>query len=181
MNTNKYINLEAQRVSLIHKLSKFSMNRMNYSVSENSWSIHQVLTHIVLSEDTIIQNAISNLKENKTKVLSWKTKFKLLFFRLSLVLNYKYKSPKVVNPTFVGEIDFDTLLNLWEYNRAQLEEVASYSKKELTKGIFHHPKIGYISFDQMISFLGIHYNHHLKQINFLVEFNPSTDEVTLAV
>lgn len=154
---------------------------MNYSVSSDKWSIYQVLSHIVLCEEAITQKTISNLEKKKSANIGWKSKLNLFIFQLSLLVNIKYKTPETVNPTLVEEMDFDSLISRWEQSRVQLELIGGYSDTILARGIFKHPSLGFISYKQIMSFFEMHYQHHLKQINQMVELNLSSEEYSLSV
>jgi len=180
LNSLKHRNLEAQRVSLIHKLSKLGVNRLNYSESNNGWSMYQVLEHIVLSEEALIQNASDNLKGQKTYLLSWKSRLNVLFYYLSFHFNVGFKRTKVGQLPLLGDSNFESIIKRWEESRAQLDELSDYPKKELSMAVLKHPVLGFISFSQLMTVIEIQFLDQLKQINSLFEASSDLDDLFLA-
>lgn len=182
MKNRKIIDIEAQRVSLIHKLSKVTKTRQHYSESETSWSILNIVEHIVLSEEAsldYVQKKLSNPDQLKSvELISW---VKILLMKMVLKFNMKFKAPNHVNPLEKNGSNLESLADRWEFVRNRLIELSETDSKNLAKGILRHPYAGMMNFSQLVAFFETHFEHHLGQINRLVELNVVEKELKFAV
>lgn len=162
--------LDAQKVSLLHKLNKLSLEQSLFVESEGKWSILEILEHIVLSEELSVNYAFKKIENpNTLKNAKWNSGLKMLLMRIVLNLNFKYKAPSVALPITSKPTNLSELSQRWESSRILLEELSAQSPGLLKKGVLKHPYAGFLNFNQMLAFMQSHYNHHLVQINHLVE------------
>jgi hypothetical protein len=162
--------LEAQRVSLLHKLEKLSTEQSMFVENEGQWSVLEILEHLVLSEELSVNYAFKKIESpNTLRNVKWNTGLKVQLMRFVFILNFKYKAPKVVLPHTSKSPTFEELNQRWEDSRILLEELSNKSPGLLKKGVLNHPHVGFLNFKQMLVFIQSHYNHHLVQINHLVE------------
>ena len=180
LNSLKHRNLEAQRVSLIHRLSKLGMNRLYHSESNNGGSIYQAVAQMVLSEEALIQSASDNLRGNKTYLLSWTSRLNILFYYLSFHLNMGFKRTEIDQLPLLDDSNFNSIIKRWEKSRAQLDEISDYPKMELSKAVLNHPILGFISFSQLMIVIEIQFLDQLKQINSLFEASSDLEDLFLA-
>jgi hypothetical protein len=166
-------NLEAKRISLIHKLGLQNSEKLNHKNEASGWSILQILEHVVLVEEKSVANAIYKLSSPKElKPVSLFVEVRLLIVRVTFLFGIKFKSPKEVAPG--DEISFLDLVNRWEIARIKLQELSPNALQLLSLGIFKHPVIGYLNYKQMVQFLDMHFHHHLAQVSSLYEKAPSS-------
>ncbi len=162
--------LEAQRVSLLHKLDKLTTEQSLFMEVEGKWSVLGILEHIVLSEELSVNYAFKKIESSSTlKNVKWNSGLKVLLMRFTLHFNFKFKAPSVALPQATKPPTLSELNQRWENTRILLEELSTKSPGLLKKGILKHPYAGFLSFNQMLAFMESHYNHHLVQINHLVE------------
>ena len=162
--------LEAQRVSLLHKLNKLTLEETLFVEIEGKWSIIEILEHIILSEELSVNYAFKKIENPDTlKNVKWNTGLKMLIMRIVLNLNFKYKAPTVTLPITLKASSLSELTQRWESSRILLEELSANSPALLKKGVLKHPYAGFLNFNQMLTFMQSHYNHHLVQISHLVE------------
>ncbi|MGB0807269.1 MAG: DinB family protein [Salibacteraceae bacterium] len=170
MKDSKIANLEAQRVSLFHKIHHLSEEELMHQPQIGKWSILQIITHIVLSEERSVEYVKKKTQDPSTlKPTNLKTWFLCKIMGIYLGLNLKAKAPKVVNPQPDDVRSLQELESRWTKARMELENLSKLSPEVLSKGIFKHPKVGYMNFDQMLNFFSSHYGHHLAQVNAIVE------------
>lgn len=170
---NQIGELESKRNFLIQKLKGLSIDELERKPVADKWCILEIIAHLVLSEELSVGyalNKVSNPEKLQSVKFSSSIKAKLLEYVLKL--NIKYKAPKIAKPTNIEELKFDDLIERWAQARQGLEQISEFPSELLKKGVLKHPYTGFMNFDQMLSFIEEHYNHHLKQINILY---PSTD------
>ena len=170
MKDSKIEELEAQRISLIHKLSSLPSDILNYQIKDGKWSILQILEHIILSEELSLGYALKKTqKPSKLRNVSVKNWISGKILNRVLRLNIKYKAPAVVYPSADGALNLHDLERRWEESRKKIFVLNDASPKVLEKGILKHPYTGYMNFSQMLTFFSAHYVHHLSQISEIVD------------
>jgi uncharacterized damage-inducible protein DinB len=178
----KIIDIEAQRVSLIHKLSSVPQKRQYYSETETSWSILNIVEHMVMSEEASLDYVQKKMAQpghlKPVELISW---FKIWIMKIVLKLKVKYKAPNHVNPLENTGTNLESLSNRWELVRERLIDLSEENSKDLEKGILRHPYAGMLNFTQLLAFFETHFEHHLIQINRLVELNVIEKELKLVV
>ncbi len=173
MKDSKIATLEAQRISLLHKIESLTDEQFNFSISENSWSIGEILDHIITSEELSVNYALKKVQDpSLLHSVSISGKLKLIVMNALLGFNLKFKASEMTSPK--KKTSFTELKNRWEDCRANLESLSSKAPDVLEKGIMKHPRTGYLNLSQLLDFFSSHYAHHLKQINGLVELGNET-------
>jgi hypothetical protein len=174
LEDSKIAILEAQRISLMHKFTQLNALDLTEPITEGKWSIIQLVEHIVLSEELSVSYVLNKVQKPELLTsVSLKSKVYLVLMGLVLKLNIKYKAPKVVTPESSVTISLTELSARWEKVRMDLELLSKLSPAILKKGILKHPRLGFLSFSQMLDFFSTHYAHHLEQINNQVEHKIS--------
>jgi uncharacterized damage-inducible protein DinB len=170
LKDSKIATLEAQRVNLFHKLSHLSIEELHHQPEIGKWSIIKIVTHMILSEEKSVAYVLKKTQyPENLKTVGLKTYVLLKIMQVYLSINLKAKSSAAVNPISSGESSLEDLEKRWTSSRIELENLSKLSPSILNKGIFKHPKVGYMNLDQMLSFFSSHYGHHLKQISAIVE------------
>jgi len=170
LKDSKIATLEAQRISLLHKLERVSEKNLNQDLRKGKWSILQVLEHVIVCEELSIQYAFRKITQpDSLERVGVKSKVLSKIVTLGLGLKLKHEAPSVTKPNSDRNTSLDTLRERWEISRDNLEELSIQSTGFLELGIGKHPSIGSMSFSQILAFFRAHYNHHLVQINTLFE------------
>ncbi|QQZ08877.1 DinB family protein [Heyndrickxia vini] len=152
MNENRKI-----RNELWKSVDGLTDEQLNRRVSEESWSIMQVLEHLYLMEKGIVANMKKALTEEDHPTDPKP---------IQLTLN---RSTKIPAPSyFVPTNDFITLAEMktkLEDSRANLTAVEETADTRLfEKKSFLHPVFGQMTVKQWIPFIGLHEKRHLAQI-----------------
>tara|TARA_R110002050_G_scaffold204327_1_gene339637 strand:- start:127415 stop:127960 length:546 start_codon:yes stop_codon:yes gene_type:complete len=159
--------LEAQRIGLIRQLERLNKQALYSSLNDSNWSVTQILEHIILVEEqTVLMTAKRLNTHTEFKPISLYSWIKVWLMPIVLRLNFKFKAPSVVKP--VGNKSLPELMEKWSGVRFQLLQLGESNPAYLKKGIFKHPFLGVLNFEQVLQFLKIHYSHHLVQMNKLV-------------
>jgi hypothetical protein len=153
----------------MNKLNNLAQDKLSFSNEGHQWSIMNVIEHIVLSEELSINYALKKVDEwDKLSKVEFKSRIRILVLRMVLKLNLKYKAPKAARPV-LSKTSLTELNNRWEAARIQLYNLSTTSPDVLNKGILKHPFVGVMNFNQMLQFFEAHFEHHILQINKLVE------------
>ena len=130
------------------------------SPAENQWSISQIVYHLWLVEERVLDELEKGLAKPPRPL-----RFPRTLIPTSIVA-YRFvrvKAPKAVNPLQPPTKDE----NIAKYNavRDRLKELcATHGKNRLRQTVFKHPFLGEIHGVATISFVGYHELRHYKQI-----------------
>jgi hypothetical protein len=153
--------LDATHQKLVATVQPIASQLFSQRPSETEWSISEILHHLRLVEDRVIQEL--------EKELAGTTQRLGLLRRLvptSIVSSrmIKVKSPRAVAPTEAP--DKERCLAEYNQSRSQLKSLCStHGRQRLAQTVFKHPFLGRITGVAAVSFLGYHEQRHLKQIN----------------
>ena len=131
-----------------------------WSPAENQWSISQIVHHLWLVEERVLDELEKGLARPPRPL-----RFPRTLIPTSIVA-YRFvrvKAPKAVNPLQPPAKDE----NIATYNavRDRLKELcATHGKNRLRQTVFKHPFLGEIHGVATISFVGYHELRHYKQI-----------------
>ena len=161
--------LDIQTALLFEKLEAETGNKLNYS--KNKWSILQILYHVWLAE-------ISSEKYIRTKtrypetivntpVLAYVKAFLTKYF---LKFGFTINAPKMTTE-FPDKICLQELQNNWKSSRLSFSKlIVILDQKNLSnKAIFKHALMGRINMSLTLYFFELHFNHHQKQIDKILD------------
>jgi len=165
LNSN-FEKVEKQRRDILAQLKAYDDKVLNQRPSENSWSVIEVIDHLVAAEKSTLQYL-----EKKTQDLAsaqkvgLKEKFRSLVLNAYLGSSKKFKSPEVALPG--GQpMSLSQVRDSWDQVRSQIQAVwTRLPEHELDKNWFKHPAAGKLSFAQMLTFMQAHVGRHHKQIS----------------
>ena len=99
--------------------------------------------------------------------ISWTTIPKMALLRLSLWSPIKFKAPKAAgNDRIITHITLLELQTRWQNIRGEWTDFFTHMPPELAdKAVYRHPRVGLISWTQLMDFLTWHLLRHRKQIH----------------
>ena len=162
----KFSQLENQRKQLLADIEKLSHEQQNFKVSQDSWSIFQVIAHLITAET-------NTLKYMKKKILGIDqvpkagivASLRAQTLNTFLKLPIKYKAPKAALPEFENVYFFENTKKEWDNLREQFITLLNqFDVKNSNKLIFKHPVAGRLNIHQALNFMEEHIIHHEKQI-----------------
>ncbi len=166
-------------ISLIELLAKSQNNYLEALEIEppkkltvsppNKWNILQVLEHISFSQQGTISYINKKKQADKIKKAGWRSSLGLLTIKLFFKYDLKIKAPSVL-PQPKRENELENLKHKLQAQQKELISLANELAEEKLKAeIFKHPLAGRINFKQTCTFLKLHWLHHTKQIDNLLE------------
>ncbi len=169
MNANlesQFLALEAERTALFNRLKTYSNDQLNQQPAPGSWSVVEVIVHLIVAEEMSHQY-ISKKVQNTSNVEKegLKNKWRWLLIRIVFALNMKFKAPEIITP----KSGYQPLADLdirWSKTRTETWKIlSSLNDDELEKLLWKHAVAGKMNLYHMVIFWGIHFRHHLNQID----------------
>jgi len=164
--------LEVQRVQLQHLIKDLSDVELNKHPAEK-WSIAQVLSHLIASEQLSVGYLNKKMLGIQTAEKSGlKEDLKMLLLIVSQRLPFKFKAPRTIveNTPVYGSVD--QLISAWDKTRVDLKEVLQkFEDDQINLKIFKHPRAGMLNIQQAIRFFREHIIHHTPQVKNLLKQN----------
>ena len=157
--------LEKQRHKLQSFYKEFSGEQLKFKPDPGSWSMVQVLRHLVTAESQslkLMKRKISRADELAS--VNVQARGRALLLKIALALPLKFKAPKIAEVQEEAP-DFEKLLNEWTQVRNDFHALLSETGDEnYAKTVYQHPRAGYLTLKQAIEFMEDHIRHHQKQI-----------------
>ncbi len=146
------------REELLNSVDTLTDEQLNTRISEDSWTIGQVLEHLYLMETVIIEAMTAAL--NGPEVVGAEDKP----IELAVNRSVKVKAPDSVTPSEDNKTLHELLQKLAFSRQELLDFVNSADPEELKRRSCPHPVFGRLSLSQWIPFIGYHEKRHLEQI-----------------
>ena len=166
-----YMQLEDDRTKLMVELSNASDDKLSLKPTKDKWSINEILTHLVTSEQLTLTYlrkkslGIDRLKNSgvsewiRITVLKWSQRIPVL----------KYRAPKHVVANTPDPVPIEELDRRWNSVRMELKQFLDAMRDEdVRKLIYKHPVAGRFDVIQCLMFMREHFHHHLPQIKRLL-------------
>jgi hypothetical protein len=162
--------LENDRKQLMVELSKTSIEKLAMRPSKDKWSINEILTHLLTSEQLTIRylkKKSLGVKQLRNSGLGENLRYAIL--KISQRLPLKYKAPEHVLSNTPDALLLPQLETSWDETRRDLADfLDSIADENVYKLIYKHPLAGRFDVIQCLLFMREHYHHHLPQIKRLL-------------
>ena len=164
----QYIIQEHEKNMLLERVRTFSQEDLRWKATKNDWSIREVLEHIVLGEQIVVQKYL----ERKQKVVHKKgLKNDILYYIVGAVLRLHIPvqiPAKSLDP--INKHSLEQIADAWEISRNQFKKhITTLRSVDLEKAYFVHPVCGPITAQQALSLSKYHFAVHLKQIHTIID------------
>jgi uncharacterized damage-inducible protein DinB len=148
---------------------RLSDEELRFRPDPNSWSVLQVIEHLVLVERmTLVSIKKGEQRVQRQKNRNLATKVRSLVLKAALLLPFKYTAPAVVEVKDEPESP-DQLFDSWDEARKALRAwIAGASEELMQKELFRHPIAGMMTPLQAVEFIKAHLIHHRKQLLKLI-------------
>jgi DinB superfamily len=163
--------LERQRTEILSQVKQLPADRYMLQPSPAKWSIAQILTHLLTSEQLSIgymRKKMLGIDQLRNSGILDSLKFTVL--QLSQrIPNLKFKAPQVVQANTPKPLSVDELILQWGTLRNDLKMLLeSIKEKDVKKVIYKHPIAGRLDAAQATAFFYEHIHHHWPQIKRLL-------------
>lgn len=151
------------REAIWESVNGLTDDQLNQVVEEGTWSIAQVLEHLYLIEQLVVDGIQKKLKEEEDKIV------KLRPVHLTVDRSIKVQAPPALVPTNNFQTMEQLKNKLSQSRKSLLLLLDPVNEEVLAKKAMHHPVFGELSLVQWISFVGFHEQRHLSQIEEIKE------------
>lgn len=162
----QFKSIEEQRKILLDEISKLSHTQQNFKPSPESWSILQVVNHLLYAETNIVKYMLKKMQGIATvEKAGVQAKVRSIVLNTFLKSPLKFKAPKAAMPKQDEVYIFENLSKQWSEVRAEFGKILDQlNPADAEKLLFKHPISGKFNIYQTMSFMREHIEHHKKQI-----------------
>ena len=152
---------------LLHDLQHYSDAKLNQQPDESSWSVLQVMQHLMIVEGyahRYLQKKLSyNPDLQKAGLLA---NFRSALLNFYLASPIRAKAPEIVSGnTLSTDTTFWEVAKQWKQQRKVLGEYLETLPPDVfEKEVYKHPLTGRLKLSGMLSFFEKHFDRHHKQI-----------------
>ncbi|MFN7117073.1 MAG: DinB family protein [Saprospiraceae bacterium] len=174
---NQKISAQLQQIDtklnkLLSDLQQYSDEKLNHKPTPESWSVVQVLQHLMLVENASAKYVQKKLSYNpKLSKVNLGTAWRMLILKSYNWLPIKLKAPSYVNENnFAEQAVLADVAAKWQEQRRQLRDyLATLPDTIYDKEVYKHPLAGRLSLNGMLQFYEGHFDRHYKQIQRLLK------------
>jgi uncharacterized damage-inducible protein DinB len=161
----RFDRLERQRAELLADIAGRTDAALHYRPTPDSWSILQVIEHLVLAEESILALAARRGPKPVPFMERLRTGVRLRALYLALASNRRFRVPlPTLNPSG-AEIGLEDLERRWTEARWQLARALEVVTRETASARpVGHPITRWLTWQQGLDFLYRHIARHTGQI-----------------
>lgn len=174
----KFAALEQRRKKILDRLASLSQDRLNYKVDPDKWSIIEVIEHLVLVEQEMVNQASIRGPRPQSAHAPQSRE------ALEMVLEILERDVRVPVPAAGmepdGQIRLEILQKQWTQAREQLREFfLSLPPEKGNALIFSHPVAGALSVLDMLDLANVHADYHIRQIERIqIQYDKNSSSKT---
>ncbi|NUO81953.1 DinB family protein [candidate division KSB1 bacterium] len=165
----RFQHLESTRSALQQRLAQSSVEQLRFRVAPQTWSIGEIVHHLILAESLSVAYLGKKLDQVTTlRKASWSAGLRSTLMTWALRAPLKFKAPSpLILPT--PEVALSDLQVQWETQRHKLHELLERVTPEMLQlSLYRHPIGGLLTVQQMLIFMQAHFEHHVRQIEKII-------------
>ena len=154
--------------ALFSFIKAYSEEELNKKPNEKSWSVVQVMHHLMISEEGALNYVKKKLTLGKEhiKKASATSKLRTMLLVSSLKQPIKLSAPPVACEGIPDYANIETTQNQWLQQRNELYEFLANQPNEMFEyECYKHPITGRMDIWGMLDFFEVHFQRHFKQIH----------------
>lgn len=162
------VGLDKQLTLLLRELKNYSDAKLNEQPDEKSWSVLQIMQHLMKSESSAIGYVQKKLSFNPAlKKANLISSVRSSFLNIAFVMPLKLKAPAYMSgDALISDLTFWEIAKEWKQQRKELETyLQGLSADYFEKDLYKHPIGGRMPLSGMLSFFSSHMDRHIRQIN----------------
>ncbi len=161
--------LEKQRQQVLDKVRQHP-DAFDRKPNAGKWSVHEILAHLISAEKLSVRYILKKRQGiDGVGETGLTEEIKMLLFKVSQRLPLKFRAPATVVAATKKYTSYNDLVADWDAVRQSLKQILEQTdEKQLKKKIYKHIILGKLNIVHAVKFLREHVNHHLPQINRLL-------------
>lgn len=166
---SRFLKRENSGLQLFKNLEQADEALLKRKIKTGKWNILQIVWHLNSSDHLTVNYMLKKMQGGNAVPVAG-IRSAAGSYALKVALRYlKWKKPPVL-PDPPEELELNDLKNEWNRNSQQLESlINSLPDDMMIRKIFRHPLAGRMNIFQALEFMLDHFNHHLRQINKLLQ------------
>ena len=165
--------LEATRQDLLSSFRGLTEEEIDYQVSDNSWTIGEVLQHLLLVERAVLLRSEKLMRGELPSERSFWNRLRKLPVRWAVYRGVKVKTSKRLDPRGLNSLAKGELVRRLSDSRAKLLMFLDNNcDKDLSTYRFPHLLFGALNIYEWMMFIGYHEERHRRQIEQIVAKIP---------
>jgi hypothetical protein len=161
--------LERSKAALLKKLEALDEGLLSKKPDSKSWSVVQVVSHLIKIEEGSMNYMKKKLSYNPPlKSTGWWTALKIWFTKLMMRLPLRYKTTDFLEEA-TNDVTLEEAGKLWEVTRKQMRNFFDgLTEQQLSAALHKNLLAGRVNVYQQMSFMQVHFDRHLKQIDRVI-------------
>ncbi len=167
--SRRFQHLESTRSALLQRLAQSSVEQLRFRVAPQTWSIGEIVHHLILAESLSVAYFGRKLDQVATlRQVSWSAGLRSTLMTWALRSPLKFKAPSPLILT-TPEVALSDLQVQWETQRQKLHKLLERITPEMLQlSLYRHPVAGLLTVKQMLVFMQAHFEHHVRQIEKII-------------
>jgi hypothetical protein len=154
--------------ALFSFMKAYTEEDLNKKPNDKSWSVMQVIHHLMISEEGALNYVKKRLTAGKEhlKKASTTSKLRAMVLVSSMKQPIKLTAPPIACEGIPEYADIEETKNQWILQRNKLYEFLSEQSSDILESeCYKHPITGRMDIWGMLDFFEAHFQRHFKQIN----------------
>jgi uncharacterized damage-inducible protein DinB len=164
---SQFERLEDERRRLLFDLSQWPTAHLNFRPAPGTWSVVEVLDHVVRAEAGTIADVRKGL--DIPHALGSEDRPGITALRRALLSDNTFQVPAGAGAIIPdAQTTFAEVINRWEEARRELRSILeTLDPAQLGCGVFQHPFAGWMTVTDVLDHLSDHLHHHRFQLSRL--------------
>ena len=165
----RYNKLLRQAEAIFTSIENLPEETIYQKPDANSWSIAQVIAHLVSVEKVTLGYLVNKKYEEIRNRGNWRNRLNYGMLNLALRSRFKFKVPPVEALKPEDKPELSQHINDWKEVQLNLKKyLEGFPAEAQQRMVFRHPLAGALTIEQCLSFMLQHMQHHLPQLNTLL-------------
>ena len=171
----EWVRMDRGKAVMLARLTDLSPAARERRPTEASWSLSEVVEHVVRSEGGMTSALAKDPSPERPRKFPPARRLRMVALRMALLGGIRIRAPvTAILPT--RELPWPELLARWDEQREKLRAWLEGAQPAiLSTPRFRHPIVGWLDVPQALGFAGDHLKHHLMQLGRIERrlFRPS--------
>ena len=162
------VEMESERIALFARLDQLPEAKLSLQPAAGSWSVTQVIMHLVIAEEGGLAYLRKKLSFAKHKPVGTFSVLRLMLLKAAMASPFKFKAPAIV--AVVPNLGYTEAKERWAAVRKAMHDVySSLPDEHVGHDLYKHPLAGKLDLVQGTRFIHAHCKRHMDQIDRILK------------